>query len=143
MSHFIATLAPGRYHNWAICKAEGLWGLVGRGTNWRSNGERVRAGDRVFVWRGGRPNGFIAEIEAQGPMRLTSSPGVLVPWDEPEWFGGVFPMRVVAETSPPVSDHFPNSNGRVGLRFGFNNPVLQHIFEEVNASIAVRVAAIF
>jgi hypothetical protein len=143
MADFIATLAPGRSGNWDICKREGVWGLVGRGTNWRSNGDRVRAGDRVFVWRGGRSNGFIAQLEALGPMVLADSPGVRIPWDDPAWFGGIFPMRVVAELTEPVSDHFPNANGRNGVRFHFNNTVLQHIFEQIGPDVAEGIVAIF
>lgn len=32
MNDFIATLAPGLSSNWAICKRERLWGVVGRGS---------------------------------------------------------------------------------------------------------------
>ncbi len=76
-------------------------------------------------------------------MKLTSSPGVHVPWDEPEWFGGVFPIRVLAELERPVGDSFPDSNGRKGVRFGFNNTALQHIFEEIPPDVAERIAAVF
>ncbi|MBI4936592.1 MAG: hypothetical protein HY828_22165 [Actinobacteria bacterium] len=143
MTDFIATLAPDRAGNWEVCRREGLWGLVGRGNNWRSNGSRVRGGDRIFVWQGGRPNGFIAQIEALGPMVLTETLGVRVPWDDPAWFGGVFPMRVIKELASPVGDRFPDSNGRNGLRFGFNNTVLQHIFEEADGEVASRISDVF
>lgn len=52
-------------------------------------------------------------------------------------------MRVVAELSQPVGGRFLNENNRVGLRFGFNNTVLRHIFEEISPDVAARVAAIF
>lgn len=143
MADFIATLAPDRFANWAVCKSEGLWGLVGRGTNWESNGRRVQSGDRIFVWRGGKPNGFIAQLEATGRMKLPGQPGVRIPWDDPDWFGGVIPMRVIAELHEPVGDRFPNENGRVGLRFGFNNTALQHIFEQIPPDVARRVTDIF
>jgi hypothetical protein len=142
VANFIATLAPERTDNWDICKREQLWGIVGRGTNWRKNAERLRPGDRVFIWRGGRRNGFIASIVALGPVQFVG-PGVRIPWPDPTWFGGVFPMRVQAELSVPESDTFPNDKGRVGQRFGFNNTVLQHIFEEIPPAVATRVAAVF
>lgn len=143
MSTFIATLGPKKTYNWEICKREQLWGVVGRGSNWRKNASRLKAGDRVFVWRGGERKGFIAEIEALGPLKFSDEPGVTVPWPEPEWFGGVFPMRVRREVDPPITDHFPNANGRVGLRFGFNNTALQHIFEEISSEVASRIEAAF
>lgn len=143
MAHYIATLAPGRAHNWQVCKDAGLWGVVGRGTNWLSNGRRVVAGDRLFIWQGGKPNGFIAQVEALGPMTLTDDPGVQVPWEDPSWFGGVIPIRVIAELPVPAGDKFPNANGRVGERFGFNNTVLQHILEEIPAATAQRIEPLF
>jgi hypothetical protein len=143
VADFIATLAPTRTANWEICKREGLWGVVGQGTNWRKNADRVRAGDRIFVWRGGRHNGFIAWIQALGPLRLAGARAVRIPWPDPDWFGGVFPMRVVAELDRPESDTFPNDRGRYGVRFGFNNTALQHIFEEVSPAVAARIATAF
>lgn len=136
---FIATLAPGRASNWTICKQEALWGIVGRGNNWRKNAEKVVAGDRIFIWRGGRPNGFIAEIES---LECTDFVGAAtrVPWPDRAWLA-VFPMRVVREVSPPLSDRFPNETGRVGVRYGFNNTALQHIFEKIPHDIAEKVAA--
>jgi len=44
---------------------------------------------------------------------------------------------------PPITDHFPNENGRFGLRFGFNNTALQHIFEEISSEVASRIEAAF
>lgn len=76
-------------------------------------------------------------------MKLTTTPGVRVPWDHPERFGGVFPMRVVAELTTAVSDSFLDANHRIGVRFGFNNTVLQHSFEEIPPEIAYRAAAVF
>jgi hypothetical protein len=140
VADFIAALNKERYRNWEVCKRERLWGMVNRGSNWRSNGRRVQRGDRIFIWRGGG-YGFIAELEAQGPMRLTTEPGVHVPWDEPGTFGGVVDIRVVTELATPIGDSFPNDNGRVGLRFGFNNTVLQHVFEQVSPEVGARIAA--
>jgi hypothetical protein len=145
MTSFLATLSPKHPGNWEICKRNRLWGIVGRGNNWRSNAQKLRSGDRVFVWRSGRPDGgVLAQIEALGPVALVR-PGDLVPWNEtePNWFGAVFPMRVTSELATPVPDSFPRSNGQVGLRFGFNNIVLQHIFEEIPADVANRLAAEF
>jgi hypothetical protein len=143
MTDFIGTLAPQRSANWDICKEEGLWGVVGRGTNWRKNALRVSRGDRIYIWRGGRNNGFIAKVEALDSARLAGGSGVRVPWPDPEWFGAVIPIRVVAELAAPVGDTFPNENGRVGVRFGFNNTTLQHIFEEIPYAVAARVDSIF
>jgi diadenosine tetraphosphatase ApaH/serine/threonine PP2A family protein phosphatase len=143
MADFIATLAPQRADNWPICKREELWGVVGRGSNWRKNALILRAGDRVFIWKGGRPNGFIAQIEALDRIRFVGAPGVVVPWPDPDWFGGVFPMRIVAELDRPIGDDFPPENGRVSPKFGFNNTVLQHIFEEIPFAVSRRVADIF
>lgn len=137
---FIATLAPERTSNWSICRRENLWGIVGRGNNWRKNAETMVAGDRIFIWRGGRQNGFIAQIESLGCAEFVSST-TRVPWPDPGWFGAVFPMRVVTEVNPPRSDRFPNENGRVGLRYGFNNTVLQHIFEEIPHHVAEKIAS--
>jgi hypothetical protein len=139
---FIATLAPGRSANWTICKQEKLWGIVGRGSNWRKNAESMVAGDRIFIWQGGRPNGFIAAIESLGCAEFVG-PTTRIPWPDPFWFGAVFPMRVIREVDPPLSDRFPNETGRVGLRYGFNNTVLQHIFEEVSDQVAARIAVDF
>jgi hypothetical protein len=143
VTDFIATLGPGKSGNWDICKRESLWGIVGRGTNWRKNGERVAAGDRIFVWRSGRNNGFIAQTEALGSIQLVGKLGIRVPWPEPEWFGAVVPIRVITELGSPATDIFLNENGRVGTRFGFNNTALQHIFEEVSPAIASKIAAAF
>jgi hypothetical protein len=143
VTDFIATLAPEKSGNWDICKRESLWGIVGRGSNWRKNGNRVTTGDRIFIWRGGRNNGFIAEAEALGPLQLVGKPGVRVPWPDPQWFGGVFPIRVVTELTTPATDSFLNVNGRVGIRFGFNNTALQHIFEEVSPAVARKIASAF
>ena len=121
MTDFIATLAPDRFDNWTICKRNGLWGVVGRGTNWRANARNVRRGDRIFVWRGAKPNGFIAQLEALDEVTFTESGGVIIPWPEPEWFGAVFPIRVVTELLQPIGDTFPASNGRVAKQFGFSN----------------------
>ncbi|WP_448616211.1 hypothetical protein [Modestobacter sp. URMC 112] len=141
MADFIAALGKDRYRNWEVCKREQLWGMVASGSNWRSNGRRVQRGDRIFIWRSG--HGFIAQLEAQGPMRLTAEPGVPVPWDEPNLFGGVVDIRVVTELATPIGDSFPNANGRVGLRFGFNNTALQHVFEEVSPDVGARIQAAF
>jgi hypothetical protein len=142
MADFIAALREDRYQNWEVCKRERLWGMVDSGSNWRSNGRRVERGDRIFIWRSGG-HGFIAELEAQGPMRLTAEPGVPVPWDDPESFGGVVDIRVVTELATPIGDSFPNRNGRVGLRFGFNNTALQHVFEQVTPEVGARIEAAF
>lgn len=142
MTDFLATLSPKFPGNWDICKREGLWGVVGRGTNWRKNASKVAPTDRVFIWRSGKKNGIIAQIEALGPFEL-AAPGLSLPWPEPDWFGGVFRMRVVSELTHPAGDSFPNANGRVGSRFGFNNSALQHIFEEISPFIAGRIAAVF
>jgi len=143
MTDFIATLAAERTGNWEICKREHLWGVVGRGSNWKKNAGQVRAGDRIFVWKSGLRNGFIAQMEALGSLRLVGEAGVVVPWPEPDWFGGVFPMRVVREVGDPLTDKFPNAQKRVGVRFGFNNTALQHIFEEISPSIAARIEKAF
>jgi hypothetical protein len=143
MTDFIATLAAERTGNWDICKREHLWGVVGRGSNWKKNASQVRTGDRIFVWKSGPRNGFIAQMEARGPLTLVGEPGAVVPWPEPDWFGGVFPMRVVREVSNPLTDSFPNAQGRNGVRFGFNNTALQHIFEEISPSIAARIDEAF
>lgn len=142
MSDFIATLKPALNANWEICKREQLWGIVGRGSNWRKNAGEVMPGDRIFVWQGGRPNGFIAEIEARGYAEFVGR-STNVPWPDPHWFGAVLPMRVVHEVATPLSDRFPNENRRNGLRYGFNNTVLQHIFEEIPASTAEKIASDF
>lgn len=140
MTDFLATLSSKYPGNWEICKRESLWGVVGRGTNWRKNAQRVKAGDRIFVWKS--RHGMLAQLEALGPLQL-AGPGVRIPWPDPDWFGGVFPMRVVAELATPVPDSFPDGNGRNGVRFGFNNTALQHIFEEISPTVAARVAAVF
>lgn len=141
MNDFIATLGPGRVSNWRICKSECLWGVVGKGTNWRKNLESVRGGDRIFIWRSGPPkNGFIAEIEAMGCAEFVN-PSTRIPWPNPDSFGGVFPIKVVLERDPPLSDRFPNETRRVGLRYGFNNTVLQHSFEEIPVGVAEKIAA--
>lgn len=55
----------------------------------------------------------------------------------------MFPIEVCAEAAVPLNDRFPDSNGRVGLRYGFNNMVLQHIFEEIGPDVADRIARDF
>lgn len=140
MTDFIAAIAPGLARNWQICKRERLWGVVGRGNNWRTNVLAVEGGDRVFVWQGGNPNGFIAELRALEAVEMVG-PTTKVPWPNPERFGGVFAIEVVAETSTPLGDRFPDDNGRFGLRYGFNNTALQHIFEEISPDIAALIAA--
>jgi hypothetical protein len=143
MAYFIAALSPARVSNWQICKRHGLWGVVGHGNNWQKNAMRLRPGDRVFIWQGGRPNGFIAQIEALERIRFTGAPGVVVPWPEPDAFAAVFRMGIVAELDEPVGDKFPRENGRVSRRFGFNNTALQHVFEEISSDVASRINAAF
>jgi hypothetical protein len=143
VTDFIATLGADRISNWAVCKSESLWGIVSKAKNGMSNGQRVQAGDRIFVWRSGRTsNGFIAQMEALGPMRFTSTPGVPIPWNHPETFGGIFPIRVVEELHKPERDDF-SDEGRIGRRFGFNNSALQHCLEKIEPDIAERIAAVF
>lgn len=140
---FIAALSPSLTANWEICKREGIWGIVGRGANWRKNAKTLQAGDRVFVWRGGRPtNGFIAEVRTLAGAEFVG-PSTRVPWPNPDSFGAVFPIEVCAEASVPLKDSFPDANGRVGLRYGFNNMVLQHVFEEIGPEVADRIARDF
>ena len=103
----------------------------------------LRTGDRVFVWKSGRPNGFIAQVEALGRFQFVGAPGVVVPWPDPDWFGGVFPMRVVSELDRPIGDAFPPENGRVSPQFGFNNTALLHCFAEISPAVARRIAAVF
>lgn len=143
MTDFIASIAPKLSANWEICKRERLWGIVGHGNNWRSNAERLNGGDRIFVWRGGPPNnGFIAEVRALAGAEFVAL-STKVPWPHRETFGAVVPIEVVAEARVPLKDRFPDSNGRVGLRYGFNNTVLQHVFEEISTGTAERIARDF
>lgn len=140
VSDFIATLAPHRSSYWEICRREGMWGVVGRGNNWKKNALTMVAGDRVFVWQGGRPNGFIAEMRSLATVELVG-PATKVPWPDRAWFGGVFPVEIVAEAPVPLTDRFPDANGRFGERYGFNNTVLQHSFEEIPQRVAELIAA--
>jgi hypothetical protein len=142
MTTFVATLGSDRFDNWGICKEHRLWGLGGGGTVWEANASRVEAGDQIFVWRSGQPRGFIAQCVATGRWRPASSAGVSIPWPEPERFGGVIPIQLVAELQPPAGDDF-GEPGRVGAKFGFNNTVLQHSFEEVSQEVAKRIANVF
>jgi hypothetical protein len=144
MTDFLATLSPRYPGNWEICQRSGLWGIVGRGTNWRINARKVKSRDRVFIWKSGGGGGVLAEIEALGPVRWIA-PGEATPWEEaePDWFRAVFPMRVTNELVAPVPDSFPPSAGRVGVRFGFNNVALQHGFQEIPPDVAARLATVF
>lgn len=134
---FIAALSPSLTTNWEICVQESLWGVVGRGTNWRKNALNVRAHDRILIWRGGSKNGFIAEVEALGPCQMVDGTQ-LVPWPDAASFGAVIPIRVLREWVTAVGDSF-NTPDRNGRRFGFNNTVLQHVIEEIPQSTAQRI----
>lgn len=143
MQSFVASIRPGRADNWSICRRESLWGIVGHGNNWRKNAEAVGGGDRIFVWRGGPPNnGFIAEARSLGAAEFVT-PSTHVPWPDRSTFGAVVPIEIVAEAPSPLADTFPNRNGRVGLRYRFNNTVLQHVFEEIPDDVADRIARDF
>lgn len=99
----------------------------------------MNGGDRIFVWQGGSPNGFVAELGSLATVEMVG-PTTRVPWPTPERFGGVFPIEIIAETATPLGDRFPDDNGRFGLRYGFNNTALQHIFEEISPDIATLIA---
>ncbi len=142
MTAFVATLGPKLYGNWDICKLHGVWGVAARGTNWRANVAKVTEGDEIFVWRGGKPNGFIARAQVKGLPIYKGSPGFAAPWPQPERYGAVVPINVVSELDRPESDTF-NHAGRVGLRFGFNNSVLQHVFEAVPEGQARLIREVF
>lgn len=141
MTAFVATLGPKLASNWDICKKSSQWGIIGRGSNWRAGANKVSVGDEIFVWRGGKPNGFIAMAEATGTAEFVG-PGVRVPWPEPQGYGAVVPIRVVRELVRPEGDSFAPPS-RVGSRFGFNNTVLQHMFEAVSQEQGGRIREVF
>jgi hypothetical protein len=145
MADFIAALAPDLASNWEVCKRERLWG-IGQGKNWSANAARVAKGDHVYIWRsrsGRRPGGFIAYIEALDRVRLASEPGVRIPWPDPKRFGGVLPMRVVAELDQPAGDRFPKANGYRGERFGFPQIALRNGIDTLEPDCAQRIVAAF
>jgi hypothetical protein len=150
MRKFIATVSPKTPYNWEICKSERLWGVIERhgSTTAVASAQRVKAGDRIFIWLGkarrgsSTANGVIAQAEALGPFKRVG-PGVRVPWPNPKDYAGVFPIRVVSELDSPVGDSFTGPN-RTSLHFGLSNMALQVGFSEiVDDDVANKLAALF
>ena len=146
MTDFIATVSPDALGNWAICKANGVWGVVEKGgsSTGAANGRRVRSGDRVYVWlgkpkRGNAPHGLAALVEATGPFRPTGNLSD-VPWPNPLDYAGTFPIRVITELGTPVPDSFRGPD-RMGARFGVQNMALIHGFRAISPEVAARLDA--
>jgi hypothetical protein len=115
------------------CHASGV-GLYGipRG---RSGRPRVQVGDHLLVWQGGE--GYIAEAEACGPVRIPSSR------EEAPWPGGtnrfsyVVPIEVVLEVESPLKLSFV---GDVQSGTGFAKGIFQRSFSPIPDKAATYVS---
>lgn len=128
--------------NWKICRDNKLWGVRGRGTAWKAVALRVEKGDELFVWRSGRANGFIARVVATGPAIFVGQPGFRSPWTVTRDFGAVIPFKLKKELTVPIKESFATP-GRIGVKFGFNNALLQNGIAQLAPKSASKIREAF
>jgi hypothetical protein len=140
MADYIAALSAEYRGNWQICKRERLWGASQKGGS-HGHGRQVHRGDRIFIWQSGE--GLLAMCRATADSYEPTSVSE-VPWPEPERYGWLMPIEVVAEMGVPIVDEFlPSGNGRVSRRFGLEMWRLRGGFEEVTREQGDRLAEPF
>jgi len=141
MADFLAVLSQVHRDNWAICKRDELWG-AGRSGVGAAHAKKVAPADRLFVWAAGE--GLLATAEITGRARRVRSASE-VPWPDPDRYGWVFPIRVVAELDVAYVDEFRDGRGgnRTSRRLGLKGWQVQSGFAELEDPQGAACAAVF
>ena len=139
MSSFVCWISSSSQENYDICKETQQWGIGKNSGVANSHVAKVKKGDKLYIWVGGKGYIGVAESTVDAPIPVTDA--VDVPWEGEYSF--LLPWRLIKELDEPIYLKFLRNEGQIQETTGISQGVTISGFFEVTEAQAAELKKIF
>lgn len=139
MSSFVCWVSSSSQENYDICKETQQWGIGKNSGVANSHVSKVKKGDKLYIWVGGKGYVGVAESTVDAPIPVTDA--VDVPWEGEYSF--LLPWRLIKELDEPIYLKFLRNEGQIQETTGISQGVTISGFFEVTEAQATELEKIF
>ena len=139
MSSFVCWVSSSSQENYDICKETQQWGIGKNSVVANNHVAKVKKGDKLYIWVGGKGYVGVAESTVDAPIPVTDS--IDVPWEGEYSF--LLPWKLIKELDEPIYLKFLRNEGQIQETTGISQGVTLSGFFEVTEAQAAELEKIF
>ena len=139
MGSFVCWVSSNSQQNYDICKETSQWGIGRNSGVANSHVQKVKKGDKLYIWVGGRGYVGVAESAVDNPIPVTDSDKV--PWDGD--YSYLLPWNFIKELENPIYLRFMRDEGQIQELTGISQGITISGFFEINDNQAIELEKLF
>ncbi len=128
MSSFVCWVSASSIENYDLCVETEQWGIGKSSGVANSHAKKIKKGDKLYIWVGGKGYVGVAEVNSDGPVEVTKE--TKVPWEGE--YSYTIPWKLIKELENPIYLEFPRKDGQVQIITGIPQGVTISGFFEIN-----------
>ena len=139
MGSFVCWVSSNSQENYDICKETSQWGIGRNSGVANSHVQKVKKGDKLYIWVGGKGYVGLAESAVDNPIPITDSDKV--PWEGD--YSYLLPWNFIKELENPIYLRFMRDEGQIQELTGISQGITISGFFEINENQASELDKLF